>query len=261
MINALHSASTGMSAQQTRIDGIANDLANLNTVGYKKTRAEFEDLYYDQIKASGSSNSDSTISPNGIQVGHGTKMTSMTKIFTAGDIESTGGQLDLAIGGQGFFKFTDENGNAVYSRNGTLQLNQDGALVNGNGLVMDPSFTIPSTTTSLNIGKDGTVSIKTSDSVDAQNLGKIQLAMFQNPAGLEYVGANLYRETTGSGTATTVNPGADGSGQIQQGFVESSNVNIGDALISMVVAQRSYESNAKVIETADKMMQSVNNIL
>lgn len=261
MINALHAASTGMSAQQTRIDGIANDLANLNTVGYKKTRAEFEDLYYDQVKLPGASNSATTISPNGIQVGHGTKMTSLTKIFSAGDIESTGQQLDLAIEGQGFFKFTDENGNAVYSRNGTLQLNQDGALVNSNGLLMDPSFTIPSTTTSVTIGKDGTISIKTADSADVQELGKIQLSMFQNPAGLEYLGSNLYRETTGSGTATSVDPGNDGAGKLEQGFLESSNVNIGDALISMVVAQRSYESNAKVIETADRMMQSVNNIL
>lgn len=261
MINALRSASTGMDAQQTRIDGIANDLANVNTVGYKKARADFEDLYYDQVKTPGVQNTESVESPNGIQVGHGTKLTSLTKVFTPGDIETTHQPLDFAIEGNGFFQFTDENGNTVYSRNGVMQVNAEGNLVNTNGLTLEPTITIPTNTQTITVGRDGTVSVRTADSSDAQSLGQIQVAMFQNPAGLQYLGSNLYRATDASGSATVVVPGADGSGKLQQGFLESSNVNVGEALITMVVAQRSYESNAKVIETADRMMQAVNNIM
>lgn len=261
MINALRSAATGMNAQQTLIDGLANDLANINTSAYKKSRAAFEDLYYDQIKAPGATNAQNLKSPNGIQVGHGTKLTAIYKDFTTGDLKQTDQALDLAIEGNGFFILTNAEGEKVYSRDGVMQLDDQGNIVNGNGLKLDPALTVPINTTSITISKDGIVSIKTSDSAEIQELGQISLAMFQNPAGLEYAGGNLYKETGASGTAATVLPGVEGSGKISQGFVEGSNVNVGESLISMVVAQRSYESNAKVIETADRMMQSVNNIL
>lgn len=261
MINAMRTAATGMTAQQTRIDGIANDLANVNTVGYKRVRAEFEDLYYEQLKTPGVKNSANVNSPNGVQVGHGTKLTALSKIFTPGDMESTGQELDIAIEGNGFLQFIDANGQNVYSRNGVLQVDRDGNLVNANGLALEPSMTVPANVKSITIGRDGIVSVSTADADEAQEIGQIQLAMFMNPAGLEYLGSNLYKATQASGEATTVNPGEDGSGSLAQGFLENSNVNVGESLISMVIAQRSYESNAKVIETADRMMQTVNNIV
>lgn len=261
MINALRSAATGMNAQQTLIDGLANDLANINTTAFKKSRAAFEDLYYDQIKSPGSINDQNIESPNGIQVGHGTKLTAIYKDFSTGDLKQTDQALDIAIEGKGFFVLSNAEGNSVYSRDGVMQLDKTGKLINSNGLVVSPEITIPSNATSVTISKDGIVTIKTPDSQDPVAAGQLQLAMFQNPAGLEYAGGNVYKETPASGTATLVNPGVDGSGKIVQGFVEGSNVNVGESLINMVVAQRSYESNAKVIETADRMMQSVNNIL
>ena len=261
MINALRSAATGMSAQQTQIDGIANDLANINTSAYKRSRATFEDLYYDQIKSPGAINAQNIKSPNGIQVGHGTKLTAIYKDFTTGDLKQTDQALDLALEGNGFFQLTNAEGESVYTRDGVFQLDGDGSVVNSNGLKVEPNITIPVNTTSITISKDGVISIKTSDSQEVQEVGQMQVAMFQNPAGLEYLGGNVYKQTSASGTATPVNPGQEGSGKIVQGFVEGSNVNVGESLISMVVAQRSYESNAKVIETADRMMQSVNNIL
>src|SRR3990167_268577 len=214
MINALRSAATGMGAQQARIDAIANDLANVSTVGYKTTRPEFEDLYYDQVKTPGNKNNESVQSPNGIQLGHGVKMTSMTKVFTAGDVENTGQPLDLAMTGQGFFQLSDENGNAVYTRNGVFQVNADGDIVSPNGLKLEPNITVPQTVTSITIGTDGTVSIKTSESGDSQELGKIELATFQNPSGLENLGGNLYRATDASGAFTAVKPGLEGAGKL-----------------------------------------------
>lgn len=250
-----------MEAQQARIDAIANDLANIATVGFKRGRPEFEDLYYDQIKTPGNKNNENVQSPNGIQIGHGVKMTTMTRIFTPGNVENTGQPLDVAIAGQGFFQLVDENGNDVYSRNGVFQVNADGDIVNLAGLKFNSGITVPTNATSVTIGTDGTVSYKTSESGDSQDVGKIELAMFQNPSGLENLGGNLYRATDASGAVVSTIAGKDGAGKLQQGFLEQSNVNVGESLISMVVAQRSYESNAKVIETADRMMQSVNNIL
>lgn len=261
MLNSLRSAATGMEAQQTRIDNIANDLANVNTVGYKKTKVDFEDLYYDQIKAPGTLNSQNTESPNGIQVGHGTKLTSVGKVFTAGDIQQTGQSLDVAIEGKGFFQLTDSEGNAIYSRSGVFQINKDGEIVSQNGELLEPAVTVPANAKSITIGTDGVITVSTADSETAQEVGNIELAMFQNPAGLIYLGGNNFKESSASGTPVLVTPGLEGSGEILQGFLESSNVNVGESLINMVVAQRSYESNAKVIETADRMMQSVNSIL
>lgn len=261
MINALRSASTGMEAQQLRIDSIANDLANVNTSAYKKTRAAFEDLYYDQIKTPGNLNNQSTQSPSGIQIGHGTKLTAVYKVFNEASTQSTANPLDLAIEGQGFFKVADSQGNFFYTRNGTFQRDSQGNIVTPNGEVLQPSLVIPSNATSISIAKDGTVSVATSDQETAQNLGQIQLAMFQNPAGLKYNGQNLYSLTDASGQETLVTAGQDGSGSVAQGFLENSNVDIGEALIQMIVAQRSYEANSKVIESSDRMMQQANNLI
>lgn len=260
MINALRSASTGMEAQQIRIDAIANDLANINTVAYKRSKEDFEDLYYDQIKTPGSFSNQSTESPTGIQVGHGTKLSSISKVFTAAETTQTGQNFDMAIEGNGFFKVTDSGGNILYTRNGAFVTNVDGNLATNDGKLLEPNITVPSDVLSVTIAKDGTVSVTQAGSETSTTLGQIELATFTNPAGLQYMGGNMYKETTASGTATTVVAGAEGSGEIAQGFLENSNVNIGESLIGMIVAQRSYEANAKVIEAADRMMQSVNNM-
>jgi len=261
MINALRTAATGMEAQQTRINSISNDLANVNTPGYKKSRAAFEDLYYDQVKLPGALNDAAEETPNGIQIGHGTRLTSVSKIFTNGTTNNTGNSLDLAIEGQGFFVMVDSNGDEVYTRNGTFQANKDGEVVNQAGLVLEPSITLPTNIVSLNVAADGTVSAVTSDNEVAQELGSIEVAMFANPAGLQYVGGNLYKASGASGEVVKVAPGEDGSGKVAQGFLENSNVDIGESLITMIVAQRSYEANSKVIEAADRMMQQANNLL
>jgi flagellar basal-body rod protein FlgG len=261
MINALRTAATGMEAQQIRIDNIANDLANINTVGYKRSTEDFEDLYYDQIKTPGALNSQSVESPNGIQVGHGTKLTSISKLFTEGVLQQTGRDLDVAIEGNGFFKVTNADGQTMYTRNGSWILNKDRQLCNSNGLLVDPQITIAADATSVAIGKDGTVSVTTSTDPAPTNAGQIDLVTFANPGGLRYAGAHLYAETSASGSPVTSLPGASGAGTITEGFLENSNVNMGESLINMIVAQRSYETNAKVIEAADKMMQAINSIV
>lgn len=261
MINALRSAATGMEAQQTRINSISNDLANVNTPGYKKTRATFEDLYYDQVKLPGTLNDSQTESPNGIQIGHGTRLTSVSKIFTPGTTSNTGNSLDVAIEGNGFFEVTDSNGDSFYTRNGTFQANSEGEVVTTDGLTLEPNISLPDNILSLTIAEDGTISAIVSDSEDAQELGNIEISMFPNPGGLQYLGSNLYKTTNASGDAVQVTPGEEGSGLLSQGFLENSNVDIGESLITMIVAQRSYEANSKVIEAADRMMQQANNLI
>ncbi len=261
MINALRSASTGMDAQQIRIDAIANDLANVNTSGYKKTNANFEDLYYDQIKAPGTLNDKNTASPNGIQIGHGTKLTSVNKVFTEGSSQQTGNALDVSIEGAGFFKVTNSAGDIMYTRTGTLQTDKDGILVTSNGFTVEPALTIPQDAKAITIAKDGTISATTAGSETATVVGQLEVIMFQNPAGLQYAGQNVYKESDASGTPKTVVAGEEGSGTLSQGFIENSNVDIGESLIRMIVAQRSYEANAKVIEASDRMMQQANGLI
>lgn len=261
MLNALRTAATGMEAQQIRIDNIANDLANINTIAYKRSTEDFEDLYYDQVKTPGSLNSQNVESPNGIQVGHGTKLTSISKIFTEGAMQQTGRDLDVSIEGSGFFKVTDANGQTQYTRNGSLILNTDRLLCTSTGLEIEPQITIPEDAVSVSIGRDGTITVTTSADATPTEAGQIQLVTFPNPSGLRYMGAHLYGETNASGSPAITTPGADGAGTISQGFLEISNVNMGEELINMVVAQRSYETNAKVIEAADRMMQAINSVV
>ncbi len=260
MLKALYAASTGMDAQQVRIENISNNLSNLNTIGYKASRESFEDLMYDQIKTPGLNNSTNTIAPVGIQMGHGTKLVGVYKHFSQGEMNQSNRELDVAIEGSGFLQVTQANGQIAYTRDGNLKLNSQGQLVSNNGLVVSPTITIPTTATSVTIGKDGTVSIASGQDTTAQQLGIIQLAVFQNPSGLKSLGQNLYQETTASGSPTLVTAGESGSGEILQGFLENSNVNVAEELINMIVAQRSYEANAKVLSAASQMMQASNNV-
>ncbi len=259
-LKALFAASTGMDAQETRIANIANNLANLNTVGYKASREAFEDLIYDQVQTPGTKNSSNTVSPVGIQIGHGTRLVGVYKHFTQGELSQTNRELDVAIEGNGFFQVLTDDGKTVYTRDGGLRLNASGEIVTNDGLVIQPALTIPAEATSVTIGQDGTVSVVTAGSSTATDLGTLQLAVFQNPAGLKAIGKNLLEETAASGSATLVTPGQTGAGTIAQGFLENSNVNVSEELINMIVAQRSYEANSRVLATTNEMMKASNNV-
>ena len=259
-LKALQTAVTGMNAQQTRIDNIANNLANINTIGFKKSNAEFEDLMYDQVKTPGTKNSSEAKSPVGIQVGHGTKLVSVYKQFTQGEFVQSGRELDVAVEGQGFVKVLLDDGTEAYTRDGSFKLDSDGNMVTSNGYKIDPAITIPQQVTSITIGRDGTVSVTKSGENAASELGRLQLTLFMNPSGLKYMGKGLYKETDSSGSPTQVNPGENGGGTLMQGYVENSNVNVADELINMVVAQRTYEANSRVIQTANEMMRNTTNM-
>jgi len=259
-LKALYASATGMDAQQTRIDDIANNLSNINTTGFKASRESFEDLIYDQIQTPGVSNGANTIAPLGIQVGHGTRLNGIYKQFSQGELTQTSRELDVAIEGNGFIEVTLDNGQKAYTRDGGLTVDSTGRIVTKQGFLLTSSLTIPTTATSTTIGKDGTVSANISGQAAAQSLGQLQLAMFQNPAGLKSIGQNMYQETTASGAPSLVKPGDVGSGTISQGFVENSNVNVAEELINMIVAQRMYEANSKVMTTTSDMMRAANNV-
>lgn len=257
-LKALYAAATGMEAQEVRINNIANNLSNLNTPGFKADRESFEDLMYDQIKTPGAKSGDASTSPIGVQIGHGVKLAGVYKQFTQGEFNQTNRELDVAIQGNGFFQVTLDNGNKAYTRDGSFRVNATGELVNNRGLKIDPSITIPIDATSVTVSPKGIVSVIQSGSSTPSELGTIQLVTFQNPSGLQSLGGNLYTETAGSGTPTTSNPGESGAGEVLQGFLENSNVNIAEELINMIIAQRSYEANSKVMSTTSEMMRSTN---
>lgn len=260
-LKALYAAATGMDAQQTRIDNIANNLANVNTTGYKASRESFEDLIYDQVQAPGAKTGSSTITPVGVQIGHGTKLTGVFKQFSQGELSQTNRELDISVEGNGFFQVTLDNGEKAFTRDGSLSLDKDGNLVTKNGLKVEPAVTVPAEALSLAVAKDGTISVTVPGQGEAQSLGTLQLTLFKNPAGLQNLGQNLYKETEASGTATTVNPNESGAGQISQGFLENSNVNVAEELINMIVAQRMYEANSKVMSTTSEMMRASNSVV
>ncbi len=257
-LKALFAAATGMDAQQSRVETIANNLANINTTGFKSSRLSFEDLVYDQVQSPGLKTEGNTQSPTGIQIGHGTKLVSVYKHFTQGELTQTNRELDIAIEGNGFLAVTLESGEKAYTRDANLQLDKDGNIVNGNGYKIEPTITVPTDATSLRIGKDGTVSISVASEPAPQELGKLELAIFQNPAGLQAIGQNLFKETEASGAAVTATPGEAGAGTFAQGFLENSNVNVAEELINMIIAQRTYEANSKVLQTTNQMMQAAN---
>jgi len=238
----------------------AHNLANINTSGFKCRRAQFQDLLYQNLRQAGASNTATTEIPVGLQVGLGTKPVASEIIFTQGDFASTGNPLDLVIQGQGFFQIKQTNGQIAYTRNGNFHRNRDGNIVTSEGDLLEPPIKIPAEQTGITIGADGTVSVQIPDQTQAQPAGNIQLAMFQNPSGLDNIGKSLFMPTQASGEATTGIPGENGLGSMLAGYVEQSNVSVVEEMINMIVSQRAYEANSKVIRTADEMFTQANNV-
>ncbi|MBL1280075.1 MAG: flagellar basal-body rod protein FlgG [Fluviicola sp.] len=260
MMQSLYTASTGMLGMQTQIDTTANNIANINTIGFKKSRAEFADLMYKVMEYAGTATSDVTKSPTGIEVGLGSRPTAISKIFSEGSLKQTDNQLDLAITGRGFFKLALPDGTEVYSRNGAFKIDQNGSMVNSDGYTMIPEIVIPPDATNITIGTDGTVSVVQPGQTQATQIGQIQTTNFINASGLHSLGDNLYIETDSSGQPVEGIPGVDGLGILRQGFVELSNVELVVELTDLITGQRAYDSNSKVITTSDEMLQTTNNL-
>jgi len=260
MIRSLWTSATGMQAQELNIDVIANNLANVNTSGFKKSRAEFQDLLYQMMRPAGAASSQETTIPTGIQLGHGARPSAVQKIFTQGDFQNTKNELDWSIEGDGFFQIELPNGETSYSRSGEFKLDADGRIVNPDGFLLVPEISVPTDTVSINVGMDGTVSVIQADDATPVEIGTIQLARFVNASGLRSLGRNLYSPTEASGDEIVGTPGENGFGTISQGFLEMSNVSVVDEMVNMITAQRAYETNSKVIQTADDMLQMANNL-
>lgn len=261
MIRALYTAATGMQAQETNIDVIANNLANVNTTGFKKARADFQDLMYQYALEPGSPTSSAgTQNPSGIQVGLGVKTAAVQRMFSQGDLTSTNNQLDVAIEGDGFFQIQMPDGSITYTRSGAFQLDQNGQMVTADGYVLDPAITIPQDAVSISIGQDGSVNVKTPGTTDPQQIGQITAVRFPNNAGLKSIGKNLFEESGSSGTPSTGIFGEDGVGRLSQGFLESSNVSVVEQVVNMITAQRAYEASSKGIQTADDMLNQAINL-
>jgi flagellar basal-body rod protein FlgG len=261
MIRALFSAASGMNAQQLNVDNIAHNLANANTAGYKTRRAQFQDLLYQNMIQPGASAGQQTSVPTGLQLGLGTRASSNEIIFTQGNFASTSNPLDVVIQGRGFFQVRQANGELAYTRAGSFHQDRDGNIVTSDGDPLEPQITIPSTAQSITIAADGTVSYIQTGQTAAQIGGQIQLAMFANPAGLNSIGKNLYTPTDASGDAVTGTPGGqEGIGTLMQFYTEQSNVSVVEEFINLIVAQRAYEANSKVVKAADEMYQQVNNL-
>ncbi len=258
MIRALYSAATGMESQQLNLDVISNNLANVNTAGFKKSKIEFQDLLYDNITAPGADVGSGNVLPTGVQVGHGSNPVATSRIFTEGEITQTGERLDVAVQGDGFFEVQMPDGSLAYTRDGSLKTDSTGRVVTSDGLPVQGGFQpIPAGTTSVTISPDGTVT--TTGGTGTQTF-QVQLTRFANPAGLQAVGRNLYIQTNASGSPETGNPGENGYGTLQQGYVEQSNVKVVEEMVNMIVAQRAYEVNSKAVQSADEMMQISNNL-
>jgi flagellar basal-body rod protein FlgG len=249
-----------MKSQSLNIDVISNNLANVNTTGFKSSRADFQDLLYETLRQAGTSSSENSDVPTGIQVGHGSRPVASHKIFTQGDFQQTKNELDIAIEGEGFFQILQPNGETAYSRDGAFKMDRDGRMVTSDGFVMEPEITIPSDSISLSIGLDGTVSVLQAGSNTPTEIGTITVARFVNPAGLHSIGRNLYLPTNASGDALVGTAGEDGLGTLAQGFLEMSNVSVVDEMVKMITAQRAYEINSKTIQAADDMLQQANNV-
>lgn len=256
-MKSLWVAKTGLEAQQTRMSVISNNLANVNTNGFKRDRAVFEDLLYQNVRQAGAQSSQNTRLPSGLQLGTGVRTVATEKIHTMGNIIQTNNSLDAAIQGRGFFQVLQPDGNLAYSRDGSFKIDETGQVVTASGFVIQPAITIPNSSTSITIGSDGVVSVVTPGSTAPTQVGSVQLADFINPAGLQAVGQNLYQETVASGSPSTGTPGLNGLGSIAQGALETSNVNVVEELVNMIEAQRAYEMNSKAIQTTDRMLQFV----
>ncbi len=257
MMRSLWISKTGMEAQQTQLDTISHNLANVATNGYKRSHAVFEDLMYQNLRQVGANSSEQTTLPTGLQAGLGTRAVATSRTFSQGKLQQSTNPLDLAVRGNGFFQVQMPDGTAGYTRDGSFQVDAQGALVTNNGYPLQPGITIPAGAQSITIGSDGTVSVALAGQAQAQTVGQLQLVSFVNPAGLEPKGQNLFTETTASGSATSGAPGQNGLGAIQQGFVETSNVNVVEELVAMIQTQRAYELNSKAIQTSDQMLQKL----
>jgi len=255
MIRSLWIAKTGMEGQQTKLDAIANNLANTGTNGYKRGGVVFEDLMYQNLRQAGAATSDQSTLPTGLQVGLGVRAAGTTRNFTQGALQQTGNNLDMAIQGPGFFQVQLPDGSTGYTRDGAFQVDANGQLVTGAGNPVQPGITIPIGAQNVSVGRDGTVNATVQGQVAPQALGQLQLVSFINPAGLDPRGGNLFGETAASGTPNAGAPGANGLGTLQGGFVEGSNVNVIEELVSMIATQRAYELNSKAVQTSDQMLQ------
>ena len=257
MMRSLWISKTGMEAQQTQLDAISHNLANVSTNGFKKSHVVFEDLMYQNMRQAGAASSDQTELPTGLQVGLGTRAVATARNFSQGNLQQSANPLDVAIRGNGFFQIQLPDGTTGYTRDGSFQVSATGQLVTNTGYTVQPGITIPATAQSVTIGNDGTVSVVLPGQALPQPVGQIQLASFINPAGLEPKGQNLYGETAASGTPNAGVPGVNGLGSVQQGFVETSNVNVVEELVQMIQTQRAYELNSKAIQTSDQMLQKL----
>jgi flagellar basal-body rod protein FlgG len=255
MLRSLWISKTGMEAQQTQLDHISNNLANVATSGYKRARAQFEDLIYQNLRQSGAASSEQTQLPTGLQVGLGTRAAATVRSFTQGNLQQSGGNLDVAIKGNGFFQISTPDGGTAYTRDGSFQLDSQGQIVTSSGYLVQPGITIPANAQSVTIAADGTVSVGLPGQATPQTVGQLQLASFVNPAGLEPRGGNLFAETASSGAPSAAAAGSNGLGTLQQGFLETSNVNVVEELVAMIQTQRAYELNSKAISTSDQMLQ------
>lgn len=254
---AMWISKTGVQAQDAKLQAIANNLANVNTVGYKRDRVMFEDLFYQVEQTPGAQRTDGTTSPTGTMLGNGTRLLGTQKVFTTGNLQNTGQALDVAIVGSGFLQVAQANGDTAYTRAGQLQVNADGRLVTMQGLAIVPEITVPNGSKEVTISESGVVSAIVPGATAPSELGQLQIAGFVNPAGLRPTGENLFAETAASGTPAVGNPGSDGLGKLKQGSLEASNVQVVEEMVEMIAAQRSYEMNTKVLSAADNMLQTL----
>lgn len=254
MIRSLWIAKTGLDAQQTQLDVTSNNLANVSTNGFKRSRAVFEDLLYQTLRQPGASSSAQTQIPSGLQIGTGVRPVATERNFTQGNLTQTGNSLDIAIQGEGFFQIQLPDGTLGYTRDGAFQKDSQGQIVTANGYPLSPAITIPSNALSISVGSDGVITVLQSGSSTPVQVGQIQLASFVNNGGLQSMGQNLFLETASSGTATPNTPGTNGVGLLNQGYVETSNVNVVEELVSMITTQRAYEINSRAIQTSDQML-------
>lgn len=260
MMRSLWISKTGLDAQQTQMDVVANNLANVSTNGFKRSRAIFEDLLYQTLRQPGAQSSQQTQIPSGLQIGTGVRPIATERIHTQGNLQQTGNRLDIAIEGPGFFQVLLPDGNTAYTRDGSFQTDNQGQVVTASGFVVQPAMTIPSNAITVTIGRDGVVTVTQPGTSAPVQIGSIQLATFINPTGLQSLGENLYVETASSGTPSTSVPGTNGAGMLSQGYVETSNVNVVEELVNMIQTQRAYEINSKAITVSDQMLQKLSQI-
>ncbi|KEZ78030.1 flagellar basal-body rod protein FlgG [Salinisphaera hydrothermalis] len=260
MIRSLWIAKTGLESQQTKLDTISNNLANVSTNGFKRSRPVFQDLLYQDVRQPGASSSVQTNLPSGLQIGSGVQAVATERLHTQGSLEQTGNSKDVAIEGKGFFAIQMPDGSTAYTRDGGFQLDQNGQLVTASGFPVEPGITIPQNALSITIAQDGTVSVTQPGSTGSNQIGQMQLSTFINPAGLESIGNNLYKETTSSGPRNDNPPGVNGAGLLRQKYVETSNVNVVEEMVNMIATQRAYEINSKAVQTSDQMLQRLSQL-